>query len=429
MARSEHRTVVDDALADGKILPVERAIIGAVLLEGAVRIPPLLPEEFWHEGHRLIWLAIKDLEAEGTGVDVLTVSYRLTDRDEFETAGGPALLAQCVQEAAIAVYLPDYAALVRSAARERLKRQIGLELQDKGLSDDEIIARLSELPGPLAAPLFDPAVNWRAIVASWERGRIATTFRDLDAMTGGLTPGDFIVVGGRTSHGKTSWLIHFALHRAILDTAVDYITLEESSDAIVQRVVGNLTGIANRRLKDGSISENEFRETERAVQRFQGLPLTVIGLDHIRTLEENAVIAAVSASTAPVVIVDHLQQITTRDQSRVYGLERVLKRLQSVALRDQKILLLAAQLNRETEARQGPPRLSDLRDCGAIEQAGRHVWLLYWPSKHDEKRDQTDYELYVAKQNLGGTGLVRLRFEAWCGRFADVEHQRPEIPG
>jgi replicative DNA helicase len=426
MARPEHRTVVDGALADGKILPVERAVIGAVLLEGAVRIPPLVPEEFWLDRCRLTWQTIKELEAEGIDVDVLTVTHRLTERGELETVGGPAFLAQCMEEASILVHLPTYAELVRSAARERMKRALGLELQREGLSDDEIIARLAELPGPLAAPLFDPAVNWRSIVASWERGHIATTFRDLDTLTGGLTAGDFIVVGGRTSHGKTSWMTQLALSLAIAGTTVSYVTLEESSDAIVQRLVSNLTGISNRRLKDGTLSRPEFQEAERAVQRLQGLPLTVTGLEHIRTLEENDVVASISASTAPVVVVDHLQQITTRDQSRVYGLERVLKRLQSLALRDRKILLLGAQLNRETEARQGPPRLSDLRDCGAIEQAARLVLLLYWPNKHDEKRDPTDYELYVSKQSLGGTGLVQLRFEPWCGRFTEVEHPRPE---
>ena len=409
----------DLALIQGDVLPVEEALIGCVLLEPKAAIPPLSPDEFWPEHHRTIWRAILDLAGRGVTPDIVAVAYELRRAGEIEAAGGDVALALAAERACLLTQTHHYAELVRSAARERMKRQLGVELAKQGLSDEEILRRLEDMPRALSGPLFDPAQNWRAIVKAWETGRILTGYRALDDLNGGYGLGDFVVVGGRTSHGKSSWLCQLALRFAEQGVEVVYLTLEESTDAIVRRLIANLSGISMRRLKDGTVSGEEFHEAEEAVRKIQALPLTVTGVDHVGSLAEDAVLAAASTATGRVLLVDHLQQITTRDQSRAYGLERVVKRFQGVALRDSRVVILASQLNRETEQRQGPPRISDLRDTGAIEFAARQILLVYWPCKHDAERHESEYEVYLAKQSDGGTGLVTLRFEPWCGRFVE----------
>lgn len=417
MVRAEHRPLTDAEEA-ALVLPVERAFLGAYFQEPSQRLSPLTVDDFLDARHRLIWGACLRLVEGGEPPTLTGVATDLSTHSELSAAGGPAHLALCFEEGHIPAYVPGLARSIRAFSRDRYLRELGETLRAEGLDAEEIMARLQEAPGAETG-LFDHRETWRQVEAAWKEERFLTGFTEVDHLTTGLAPGDFIIVGGRTSHGKTAWLCEMARRFVERGVGVDYITLEESEAAIVRRFMAGWTGLSTRRLKDGSITEEEYVEIEQAQRRWDGLPLRVQGIEQIRTLEENAVVAAVGRAAGPVVILDHLQQVTTRDQSRVYGLERVLKRLQAAALRERKVLFLAAQLNRETETRQGPPRLSDLRDCGAIEQAGRLIFLVYYPCKHDAKRGQEEYEVYLAKHADGGTGLIPLRFEPWCGRFQD----------
>lgn len=409
------RKRVGRPLTSSEILPVERAVIGCVLLEGDVRIPTLLPHEFFLGGHRAIWTAILELQAENSGVDVFTVRAKMARAGESHEP----LLAHCLEDGSIAAYLPNYAALVRDAARERMLKDLGAELQARGLSPDEVRQRLDELPGPLTSSLVDPADDWRTIVAGWGGTRILTGLRDLDKLSGGLPPGVFGVVAGRTSHGKTSILTHVARVFAEAGHSVEYLPLEESRVAIRRRIIAGRAGVSVMRLTDGTLSREEFARSEAAVRWLQDAPLRVTGVEHLRAIDEDTVVGMVAASDAEVVVVDHLQQITTKDASRVYGLERVVKRLHAAAIRDGKVLLAGAQLGRDMDDPPRPPRLSDIRDSAAIEHSARQVWLLYWPCKHKKERAASDYEIYVAKHSDGPTGVADAYFDAVTGRFHD----------
>lgn len=406
----------DRSLEDGVILPIERAVIGGVLLEGSDRLPSLLPAEFFLDAHRVIWETILTLDAEGIGVNVLTVRARMATHGDIHDA----LLAHCYEDGSIAAHLPSYARMVREAARTRMLRALGVELQAQGLSEDEVRRRLDDLPGPLTSAIFDPAEDWRRIVERWQGRRVVTGLHDLDRLCGGLAPGIFVVLAGRTSHGKTAALTHVTHAIAEAGHAVEYLPLEESREAIVRRLVANRAGVSVARLSDGTLAPDEFARSEDAVRWMQTAPLRVTGVEHLRAIDEETVVGMVAASTAEVVVVDHLQQITTKDQSRTYGLERVVKRLHATAIRDGKVLLAGAQLGRDMDDPPRPPRLSDIRDSAAIEHAARQVWLLYWPCKHKRDRDAAEYELYVAKHADGPTGVVHLTFDATTGRFGDA---------
>ena len=418
MPATDLTTIVD-------VLPYERAILGGAMDAPRQKLPPLLEDEFATDTHRCLWRVILQVRARGEASDPLMVQEALREAGDLAAVGGPAYLALLMVEAAVSVFMFDYARVVRQAATARKKAQLGAELQAQALSDAEITERLKAMPGPVGAPLFDPAARWRQIVEGWRIERLTTGYAGLDRLTGGIGRGDFWVVGGRTSHGKTAWAVDLSLRLASRGVRVDFVTLEDPAVGIVRRAVANLSRTPTRLLKDGSLTDESFREAERAVRTLQAWPLTVIDVEHLRTLSDVAVVGAVSASEAQVVIVDHLQQIATGDERRHYGLERVLHALHALALRDRKAVLVTAQLNRETEARQDAPRLSDLRDTGAAEQVGRVVCLLYWPVKHDRQRDPGEYEVYLAKQHDGATGMVRLHFEPAVGRFGDADEPGP----
>ena len=407
-------------------LETERALIGAAMLEPGLVLPPLLPAEFYGDRNRVLWQVMLELDAQRERPTLLSVAWALNRSGHMADVGGVAYLSACFEEATIPYYVPALARQIRADARQRALMQLGTELAAQGLSAADVETRLRELPGLVSSAVFDPADNWDRIVHEWAtRPAIAIGLSGIDALTGGLRRATTIVVGGRTSHGKTTFTCDRALALAMAGTRVELVSLEDTQDEVVNKLVSNTTRIDLRRLRRGVLSPEEFAEAERAVLAIQGLPLTVTDLG---TREEAAVASVVSASKAEVVMIDHVQKIDVRLQTRgdlyTYAVKRVMERLDHIARRDGKVVWVNAQLSRETDHRKGPPMLSDLRDSGNLEETARLVLLLYWPQKHDVRLGLNDYEVWVAKNSGGGTGKVELVFEPTCGRFSDQEYGR-----
>lgn len=414
---------MSDANLDASILTVERALIGAVIYEGGRIIPPLLPAEFYSDRHRQIWEALVDL---AEGVDVVTVYRELATRGQADAVGGPAYLAQCLEDGTLVIraLMPRYAALVRDAARVRMLRQLGRDLAEQGFGEHEIERRLAEVPGALV-PVEDraPTEVWREHEARVKDSGVSvkTNIHALDEILGAFVPGEIAIVAGRTSHGKSSFMLHVALEAAKAGVPVTFLTLEEPLELVTVRAVSNKSGVPYMQLaQSGTCSEEERREIEVALRWLDETPLTFVSLETLRSLDEETVCGAVAAAKTPVVMVDHLQKIGTGSRDRQYGLEGVMNRLHAAALRDHRIIVVAAQLGREMDKERRAPRLSDLRDSGSIEILARKVLLLYWPSKHDASKDSNEYRIEVAKHATGKTGHVTVRFGAATGAFWDA---------
>jgi len=340
--------------------------------------------------------------------------------------GGPAHLAQCVEDGVLASNLLAYARQVRDASRKREMAQLGAAMLAGGMTPSEVAAKLDEMPGPVTAAIYDPATDWAAIVERWGQAQILTGLRWLDHLTQGITLGNLIVIGGRPSHGKTALSVDLSRMLAKAGHHVDYLTLEEPSKNITRRLVAGVTGIKSYLILTGHLSPGEIEACEDAVRQLQSLPLTITDLNTIRNLDEDAVVSFVLQSKAQIVFVDHLQKINTRGESRVYGLERVLNRLHAVGIKHQKAVIVLSQLSRMMESEKRAPALRDLRDSGGTEQSARQVWLLLWPIKMDpDKYALNEYKLEVAKNSDGPTGSVTLHYEPACGRFSTPAGEVP----
>jgi len=399
-------------------LAAERALIGAVLV-GTDPIPPLLPEEFYKESHRKIWAACLAVAQLDGRPHLVTVAAYLEGRKELAEVGGPAHLGLCVEEGCCFHQLTGAARVIRDLSTQREKIRLGAELAASGtLTHAEIEGRLASMPGPLAQAIWDPNATWHNITARWADTPLRSGWSPLDSMTGGLWPGELVVIGGRLSHGKTAWMTAMALRMAAAGISVDILTLEDPVEAIMRRLLAQLTGISYRRLRLGEISDSERESVERAVRRLGDLPLRVTGVDKHGQATEDGVLGLLSRMTGQVVMLDHLQRVTTRDQSRAYALERVLGKIHGLAQRMHHVAVVNCQLNREVETRKdGKPLLSDLRDTGAVEILARQVWLLSWPKKWDPARDVRDYLVDVAKASESGTGPIEFRWDPATGRF------------
>lgn len=405
---------------DAQVLPIERALIGAVLVTRGREIPGLAPSEFFLDRHQMIWAALIEL---ADGVDLVSLYTQAVECGIAEAIGGAAYLAECFEEGVLACDLRGMARTIRAAATGRAIRRLGQEMLAQGLSQDEIEGRLAEMPGPIGGSEIDTIGDvWARIKAGWGHVRLLSTgLTALDEVSGGIVLGELLAVAGRTSHGKTSFLCHLGVELARQGQTVEIISLEEGIQAIVRRCIASRATVSYDRLRTGAVIEPEVTEADRAADWLEGLPLTVTTLTRLRDLSDDRVCGAVAASRASVVIVDHLQKIATAGDSRVYGLEAAMNRFHATAIRDGKAVILGVQVGRGVDDERREPRLSDIRDCGAVEIIARSVWLLYWPHRHDPKQPRDLYRIEIAKHSDGGTGKVEVRFQSHIASFENGE--------
>ena len=204
-------------------LDAERAVLGAVLLEGRETLPRVIevlrPSDFYTEAHRSMYDAMLRLFDRAAPVDILTLTEELRRTDQLESVGGPAALALLVEQASIAAHLISYAHIVRDRAvlRELIQTSTQIITQAfeakedvQGLVDDaeRRIFGLAErrLEGS-ALPVSKILKNtFEYIERLYERKEhvtgVATGFEKLDLETSGLQPADFIIIAGRPSMGK-----------------------------------------------------------------------------------------------------------------------------------------------------------------------------------------------------------------------------------
>lgn|SRR3990167_8473908 len=396
-----------DEIADG----YERALVGGLLWDPERPLPPLLADEFFLERHRVIWTAMGELGILGVGHALPALTEHLRQRNQLQEAGGLEGLVALFDEGWLAIpsLLTGYAERVRAAATARAVRRLGEELAGTGMPAGAIRERLDALPAPVS--LASPRDRWREVQARWGKSGLQVGLPDVDRKLGGLFPGDLVVVGGRPSHGKTALLVSVALHAGVEEgLGVAYLTLEMSAAAIFRRFLGARARLRLVGLRGGALGPSEFELADQTAEWLTHQPVTILDAADLGGKAADRLLLAAGASEAPIVVIDHLQEVVTEHgESRAYELGRFVGGLKDVAIRRNKVVFLAAQLLRQADERKGPA-LGDLKESGGIEEKADVVLLLDYPIKRRAK-DAKPEELvvYVAKNRDGGTGRTQVR--------------------
>src|SRR2546430_5373863 len=270
-------------------LDAERAVLGAILLEGRETLPRVIevlrPSDLYTEAHRATYSTMLRLFDRGEPVDLLTLQEALRGGDRLDCVGVPASLALLVEQASVAVHLMAYAQIVRDMAvlRELIQTSTQIITQAfeakedvQGLVDDaeRRIFSLAErrLLGS-ALPIGKILKNtFEYIERLYERKEhvtgIATGFEKLDLETSGLQPSDFIIIAGRPSMGKTAFALNVAQHVGIhLRGRVLVLSLEMSAQQIVQRMLCSEAKVDSQAVRTGYLSSSDWHRLTAAAGR------------------------------------------------------------------------------------------------------------------------------------------------------------------
>ena len=425
----------------GAVLMSERPMYALVIEEG------LRPEDFYRERHRVIFAAMLALYERSEPIDNVTVTDALRAAGTLEQAGGPEgvdLLAGAVPNVA---NLRQYAQIVRETALLRRLLNATYEIQTSVLDQREPAREIVEQAERtvLALTHGDRAQDFRSISALLNRELDAlhelsvagaamtgtpTGFKDLDNMTGGLQPGNLVVIAARPSMGKSCLVTNIAENAAIKHgKPVALFSLEMSETELARRFIASQASIKGDDLSKGRVPEATWPKIVKASSRLAAAPLWVDDSGDIGMLEIRAKARRLYSQTEDglgLVIVDYLQLLRadSRSDNRAEIIGQMSRGLKMLARELNVPVIALSQLNRSVESRNPKiPLLSDLRESGAVEQDADVVIFIYRDDYYNPPESQTPSErpgeadLIIAKNRNGPVGRVTLTFRPEFPRF------------
>ena len=430
----------------------EQGVLGSMLISPreiiAECVEKINEEYFYVPAHQTVYVVLVELWNAGQGIDLITFTQVLRDRNVLETVGGAAFITSLFTFVPTAANVTYYLEIVRdkyilrqiiAACTESVRRSFEEQDEVHNLLDEveQKIFSVGEdrFKGQVLTMKDQVMEAIEAIEKLYERRGgitgISTGFAELDRMTNGLHESEMIVIAGRPSMGKTALAMNIAEHVAINEKLpVAVFSLEMSGQQLVQRLLCSRARVNLQKVRDGFLAERDFPSLTAAASKLAEAQVFIDDSAGLSILELRAKARRLKAQKdIKLIVVDYLQLLrsTTRraQDNRQLEISEISAGLKGLAKELKLPIIVLAQLNRQPEARTGgKPRLSDLRESGSIEQDADLVGLLVRPEIYEEDEDARaekagEAELIIAKQRNGPVGEIALTFLKEFTRFED----------
>ena len=443
-------------------LEAEMGVLGSILLmpETADEVAMLVrPDDFSSDANRRIYQHMKDMHDEGGRIDITLLVDRLKTAGDFEVAGGAAYLYKISQSVPNAAHAKYYARIVQEKAtfrsviktctdileeaydptREAKQLLSDAEQQIFAILDNRGSATVSSIKDILLATMDRIDARMSGEHAS---GGVETGFADLDAMLGGMRGSELLILAARPSMGKTACAMNISEHVALNERApVLFVSLEMAAIELADRLLCSVARVSGHRLRNGSISNAARQQLVEKASLISQAPLYVDDSPS-RTVSEIAAAARRirrQCDSLGLIVIDYLQLIepdNPRDP-RQEQVAKIARRLKGMARELNVPVLCLAQLNRQAEdSREHIPRLSHLRESGAIEQDADVVMFVhreeyYLTAKQREDPNNSHLlglgQIIIAKQRNGPVGDVELQWQKDFTRFENLDKRHSEF--
>ena len=434
-------------------IEAESSVLGGLLLDSAQAwdlIGDVLTEsDFYRREHQLIYAAIAQLCNANKPADLVTVHDQLGAKSD--EVGGLVYLNAVAQFVPSAANIRRYAEIVREKALSRGLVSVGDRIATMGfIADGSVEQRRDEAAGLLMGLMGNAAANeWSTldetmvqllgVINDKAEGKredvIPTGLADLDEiLSGGMRPGQMIIIGARPSQGKSALAVtigtHVALHEGL---PVGMFSLEMSAEELALRQTSMISHIHLERLRRSErLNDDDWPRLTAAVETLRQTPFYVSEMPGPNINQIRARARKLKRQRGlRLLIVDYLQLATGTNpkESRNNQLGEVSRGLKSLAKELQVPIIALAQLGRDIEKRTNSrPMLSDLRDSGDIEQDADVILFLDRPAMSNPSLGSQfeDYaEVIVGKQRNGARGTVSLRYVGKNVQFLDWEGETP----
>ncbi len=443
-------------------IEAERALLAACMRENAGEVitdcvnAKIDAESFFRPAHRNVFAAVLDLNEQGREIDEITVEEKLLSMGLLEETGGRAYINEISESVGSTAFASNWMEIVKEKALLRRLIRLSNQTVEKCYEGAEDIsqfladveseiyrigeAQVSDTAQPIGKSLDKVIKMINDILAKRHTSYgTRTGFLDLDRMTFGFHPAEMIVLAARPSVGKTSFAMNIAENVAIPGPSnpgpkpVLVFSFEMSAESLAQRILCSRAGVNMNKLRDGFSSKEEQQSIVQAAGEIKKASIIVDDQGNLNILEVRAKARRVSSrQPLGLIVVDYLQLVAGMDNraSRENQISEISRGMKAMAKELNVPVLVLSQLNRESEKEKREPRMSDLRESGAIEQDADVVMLLHRPRNEDQEENQRSDEiekirLIVAKQRNGPTGVIDLAFLRKYTRFANHTEENP----
>ncbi|MCK4918025.1 MAG: replicative DNA helicase [Candidatus Omnitrophica bacterium] len=431
-------------------IEAEMATLGAMLLDEKV-IPEILEfinkDSFYKEEHKLICDAMVSLFDNRKKIDILTVSEYLSKKKNLERIGGSSYLTTLADFVPTSANADHYASIVKEKNIMRSLIGSATEIVSSVYKGDQEISEILDKAEKLIFEISDERlqggyVHIKDIIKdgielieslyhkkSHVTG-IPTGFKDFDLKTAGLQKGDLVILAGRPSMGKSAFATSIANYIAVEENIpVAIFSLEMSKEQLMQRFLCLQAKVEVNRVRTGFLAPSEWPLLTSAAGKLSEAPIYIDDTPALSIFEMRAKARRLKAHhQIQVIFVDYLQLVKgmRKIDSRQQEISEISQALKALAKELNLPVIALSQLSRAVESREGHrPKLSDLRESGAIEQDADVVTLLFREEYYNPTEENMGIaEIIIAKQRNGPVGSVHLAFMKEYTKFANLAREK-----
>lgn len=433
-------------------IEAEQAVLGAMLIDKeaiAKATEVLSADDFYREAHRVIFSAMLELYNKNEAVDMVTVTEILKRDNKLEDIGGIAYITSLANVVLTAANVKYHAEIVAEKSVLRQLVRVSTEIaamgyeanDDVGTLLDTAESRILEISNrkkkadftPINDILMDSVQSIESLLQN--KGGltgIPAGFADLDKLTSGLHPSDFIILAARPSMGKTALALNIVqnvalrAHKAIggEPRSVAFFSLEMSKEQLVNRMLCAEAGIDSQRLRVGEMHDEDWTHLWDACDTMSRAKIYIDDTAGITAMEMRSRARRLKAEHGlDLIVVDYLQLMQgsgKRNNSgdRQQEVSEISRSLKALARELDVPVLALSQLSRSVESRQiKRPMLSDLRESGSLEQDADIVAFLYREDYYNPDTENKHTELIIAKHRNGPVDTVNLFFQKQFTKF------------
>lgn len=436
-------------------LEAEESVLGACFLSKYAlqkATENLLPESFYNEKNAKIFSSMIALQEEKTPIDLTTITSYLKKKNELNEVGGVEYLTEVLNFVPTASNVDYYIQTVEENAILRRLIETANEIATEGYHNDESINEIldSSEKKILSIVKNRKSSEFRSIKEVLAKTQsdlerlsefkneitgLATGWYDLDKLTTGLHPNEFIIIAARPAMGKTAFALNLATHAAMTQNkSVAVFNLEMSAEQLAMRILSSLGQIEGFKLRTGNLMNNDWKRINEAISQLSNTNLVIDDTPGITIGEIRAKCRRLASSEKglALVVIDYLQLISG---GKNYGANRqqevsdISRSLKTLAMELNVPIIALSQLSRSVEGREDKrPIMSDLRESGSIEQDADIVSFLYrddYYNKEARTEDNTSIsELIIGKHRNGPTTTIELLFKKNTSTFLNLKRDK-----
>ena len=438
-------------------IEAEKAVLGSAFLsKGALQkiCDELSSESFYSEANAKIFETLQELNDSSTPVDITILTNKLSDKKILSQVGNVEYLSELIDSVPSASNVEYYINIVKEKMIGRKIIETATEIaNDAYISEDSIYDVLdnAELK-MLRIGNMRKTTEFQRIqdVAYREQQNLeklaeqgseitglATGFTELDRLTAGLQPGQFIIVAARPAMGKTAFALNLATYASMHSKkSVALFNLEMSAEQLANRILQSLGQINGSKMRTGRLEHNDWKRLNEAISQLSETSLYLDDTPGITIGEIRSKCRRLNntGNGLGLVMIDYLQLVTGPAKAagnRQQEVSEISRSLKTMALELNVPVIALAQLSRAVEAREDKrPIMSDLRESGSIEQDADIVSFLYRDDYYNKEARRDDNasitELIIGKNRSGPTKTIELLFRKDTSTFVNFQRESGE---